>query len=77
MLRVRTEPLALFICALMSLGKTNGEAFQLNERKCKKLKTIFSNSEDALEAISDHKVVLSSLNIQIFEMECACCSDLK
>ena len=58
-------------------GKTNGEAFQLNKRKCKKLTTIFSNSEDALEAISDHKVVLSSLNIQIFEMECACCSDVK
>ena len=59
------------------VGKTNGEAFQLNKRKCKKLKTIFSNSEDALEAISDHKVFLSSLNIQIFEMECACCSDVK
>ena len=48
----------------MSLGKTNaGEAFQLNERKCKKLKIISSNLEDALEAVSDNKVVLSSLNI--------------
>ena len=49
----------------MSLGKTNaGEAFQLNERKCKKLKIICSNSVgDALEAVNDNKVVLSSLNI--------------
>ena len=44
------------------VGKINGEAFQFNRRKCEKLKTIFSNSEDALEAIGDHKVVLSSLN---------------
>lgn len=36
-----------------------------------------NNILHALEAISDHKVVLSSLNIQIFEMECACCSDVK
>ena len=40
------------------LGKTNGEAFQFNRRKCKKLKTIFSNSEDALEAITRLSLVL-------------------
>ena len=45
------------------VGKTNGEAFQFNRRKYKKLKTIFSNSGDALEAITDHNDVLSSLNI--------------
>ena len=45
------------------VGKTNGEAFQFNRRKCKKLKTIFSNSGDASEAITDHNDVLSSLNI--------------